>query len=147
MLYAHAASWPVGFARLVERVREVAPTHQTAAALLRDFNRPDGVAKRDAERVAAGAREDAAAYQPAQQIEQFAVTGPRAIARARQLGPAVVDYFGHAMLRLEEAASIGILEATVHLLDLRRALDLPTGGARHRLGPHRCAARADDAAG
>jgi len=30
------------------------------------------------------------------------------------------------MPRLDDVASIGILEATVHLLDLRRALDLPT---------------------
>jgi hypothetical protein len=37
----------------------------------------------------------------------------------------VVDYFGRAMLALEEAVSIGILEATVHLLDLQRALDVP----------------------
>ena len=34
----------------------------------------------------------------------------------------MVDYFGRAMLPLSEAISIGILEATVHLLDLQRAL-------------------------
>jgi hypothetical protein len=47
----------------------------------------------------------------------------------------VVDYLGLAMLRLEEAVSIGIVEATVHLLDLRRALDLtpdvPAAGLAH----------------
>ena len=47
----------------------------------------------------------------------------------------VVDYFGRAMLPLEEAVSIGILEATVHLLDLQRALgvppDLPAAGVEH----------------
>ena len=37
----------------------------------------------------------------------------------------VVDYFGRALLPLDEAVSIGILEATVHLLDLRHALDQP----------------------
>jgi hypothetical protein len=46
-----------------------------------------------------------------------------------------VDYFGQAVLRLDEAVSIGILEATVHLLDLLRALDqpadVPAGGLAH----------------
>ncbi|GAA5199191.1 hypothetical protein GCM10023322_74230 [Rugosimonospora acidiphila] len=37
----------------------------------------------------------------------------------------MVDYSGVAVLRIEEAASIGVLEAAVHLLDLRHALDLP----------------------
>jgi hypothetical protein len=61
-----------------------------------------------------------------------------AIATARQLGPVVVDYFGLAMLPLEEAVSIGILEATVHLLDLQRALgvppDVPSAGLEHTVG-------------
>jgi uncharacterized protein (TIGR03083 family) len=124
-LYAHAAAWPLGFSKLLGRVHGVEPTHPTAAALLQDFNGPDGIAKRGADQVAATARERAASRSPAQMIEQFASTGPEAIAKARQLGPVVVDYFGLAMLRLDEVASIGILEATVHLLDLRHALDLP----------------------
>jgi uncharacterized protein (TIGR03083 family) len=138
MLYAHAASWPVGFAHLVGQVRQVAPTHASAAELLGEFNRPGGIATRQADRVAAAAREDAAAYTPAQMIEQFSVTGPQAIARARELGSVVVDYFGRAMLPLEEAVSIGILEATVHLLDLQRALEVPPevpgAGLEHTVG-------------
>ena len=138
MLYAHAAGWPVGLSHLVGQVRDVRPTHATAAALLGDFNRPGGIATSQAGRVAAAAREDAATYPPAQLIEQFAVTGPQAIAGARRLGPVVVDYFGRAMLALEEAVSIGVLEATVHLLDLQRALgvppDLPAAGVEHTVG-------------
>jgi uncharacterized protein (TIGR03083 family) len=138
MLYAHAAAWPFGFSRLVGQVRDAAATHAGAAALLGDFNRPGGIATGEADRVAAGAREDAATYTPAQMIEQFAATGPQAIAAARRLGPVVVDYFGRAMLPLEEAASIGILEATVHLLDLQRALgvapDVPAAGLEHTAG-------------
>src|SRR5919204_611186 len=61
--------------------------------------------------------------------------GGRGRSRARRVGPVVVDYFGRATLPLAEAASIGILEATVHLLDLQRALgvppDVPTGGLEH----------------
>jgi uncharacterized protein (TIGR03083 family) len=135
MLYAHAASWPVGLSHLVGQVREVAPTNASAAGLLGDFNRPGGIATTQADRVAAGAREDPAAYTPAEMLEQFSVTGPKAIATARQLGSVVVDYFGRAMLPLDEAVSIGILEATVHLLDLQRALgvapDVPYAGLVH----------------
>ena len=135
MLYAHAAGWPLGFSRLVGMVRDTQPTHATAAALLRDFNRPGGIAAGEAGDVAARARETASARTRAELIEQFATTGPRAIATARRLGPVVVDYFGRALLPLEEAVGIGILEATVHLLDLQRALgappDLPAAGVEH----------------
>jgi uncharacterized protein (TIGR03083 family) len=134
-LFAHAGAWPFAFSSLVDRVREVEPTHATAALLLRDFNHPDGIATRRADQVAAGARQDATRYSTAQMIEQFASTGPLAIATARQRGPVVVDYFGLAMLRLDEAVSIGIMEATVHLLDLQRALDrspdVPADGLAH----------------
>jgi len=86
------------------------------------------------DKVAADARADAARYSTAQLVEQFASTGPQAIATARRLGPVVVDYYG-ALLRLDEAVSVGILEATVHLLDLHRALgqplDVPVEGLTH----------------
>jgi len=134
-LYAHAGSWPLAFTSLVNQARDAEPTHATAAALLRDFNTPDGSANRLRDWSAARAREDAAKYSTAQMVEQFASTGPRAIAAARQRGPVAVDYFGQAILRLDEAVSIGIMEATVHLLDLQRALgqapNVPADGLAH----------------
>jgi uncharacterized protein (TIGR03083 family) len=134
-LYAHAASWPFALRGLVGRVRETEPTHATAAALLRDFNAPDGSAHRLRDWSAAKAREDAGKFSTAQMVEQFATAGPAAIATARDLGPVAVDYFGQAILRLDEAVSIGIMEATVHLLDLQRALgrppDVPADGLAH----------------
>jgi uncharacterized protein (TIGR03083 family) len=134
-LYAHHGGWPSALSALVTRVHDVEPTHASAAALLRDFNRPDGVANTHRESTAARAREDAETYGTAAMVEQFVATGPRAIAAARSLGPVVVDYFGRAMLRLEDAVSIGVMEATVHLLDLRRALgqepDIPAAGLEH----------------
>jgi uncharacterized protein (TIGR03083 family) len=134
-LYAHAAWWPAGLSILIRRVASGEPTHATAAALLRDFNAPDGIAHRTRDKVATDARQSAATYSTAQMIEQFAGTGPQAIAAARELGPVVVDYFGQALLPLDEALSIGILEATVHLLDLQRALgepaDVPAEGLTH----------------
>jgi uncharacterized protein (TIGR03083 family) len=124
-LYAHATSWPLALAGLVGQVRDAKPTHDTAAALLRDFNNPDGVANRLRDWSAANAREDATNNSVAQLIERFTNAGPEAIATARRLGPVAVDYFGQAILRLDEAVSIGIMEATVHLLDLHRALGQP----------------------
>jgi uncharacterized protein (TIGR03083 family) len=123
-LYAHASSWPAILSALTDRVREAEPVVATAAALLRYFNAPDGIAHTMRDKVASDAHDDAARYSTAQMVERFAVTGPQAIAAARRLGPVVVDYFG-AVMRLEEAVSIGILEATVHLLDLQRALGRP----------------------
>ncbi len=124
-LYSHAAWWPTGLSMLVDSVRDAEPTHPTAVALLRDFNAPDGIANTLRDAVAADARENAVKHSTEQLVEWFAGTGPRAIATARRLGPVVIDYFGVALLRLDEAAGIGVLEATVHLLDLHRALDRP----------------------
>lgn len=124
-LYTHAGSWPLAFPGLLGQVREAEPTHATAAALLRDFNGLGGVAHRLRDWAAANAQADAEKYPTAQLIEHFAGVGPRAIAAARSRGPVVVDYFGQAVLRLEEAVSIGVMEATVHLLDLQRALGRP----------------------
>jgi uncharacterized protein (TIGR03083 family) len=135
-LYAHVGSWPFLYLPiLVGQVRDAEPTHATAAALLRDFNAPEGNANRLRDWVAAGARDDAAKYSTEQLVEQFAGAGPQALATARQLGPVAVDYFGQAILRLDEAVSIGIVEATAHLLDLRRALgqppNVPADGLAH----------------
>jgi uncharacterized protein (TIGR03083 family) len=124
-LYAHAAWWPLALSILVGQVRDAEPTHDSAAALLRDFNAPEGIANTGRDAVASTARADAAKYSTQQMIEQFADRGPAAIASARRLGPVVVDYFGMGRLRLEDAVAIGVLEATVHLLDLRRALGRP----------------------
>jgi uncharacterized protein (TIGR03083 family) len=133
-LYAHAASWPSTLSALTDRVSEAKPVVTTAAALLRYFNAPDGIAHTMRDKVASDAHDDAARYSTAQMVERFTMTGPQAIAAARRLGPVVVDYFG-AVMRLEEAVSIGILEATVHLLDLQRALgrpaEVPAEGLTH----------------
>jgi len=122
-LWAHAAGWPFAFATLVGRVTPAEPTHETAAALLADFNRPEGIATTMRDQVAASGRSDAEQYRIEQMVSQFSDTGPAAIKAARSLGEVRVDYFGRAVLPLSEAVTIGIVEATVHLLDLQRALD------------------------
>ncbi|MFI5896678.1 maleylpyruvate isomerase N-terminal domain-containing protein [Actinoplanes sp. NPDC051513] len=134
-LWAHSAAWPFGFSILVGRVTDAPATHATAAALLGEFNVPDGIANTTRDRVADSGREDAEKYTVEQLVDQFATTGPHAIAQARQLGDVSIDYFGRAVLPLGEAVSIGILEATVHLLDVQRALghepDVPADGLAH----------------
>jgi uncharacterized protein (TIGR03083 family) len=134
-LYAHAVLWPYLLSVLVNQVRDAEPTHATAAALLREFNLPDGLAHSTRGKVATDARAAAEQYGTAQMVEQFAGAGPRGIAAARGLGDVVVDYVGLAMLRLDEAIGIGVLEATVHLLDLQRALGqepaVPAEGLAH----------------
>ncbi|WP_203728841.1 maleylpyruvate isomerase N-terminal domain-containing protein [Paractinoplanes durhamensis] len=134
-LWAHAAGWPFGFSMLVGRVTDDKPTHPVAADLLREFNEPGGIANSSRDQVAAAARDDAAKYTIEQLVGQFAGTGPEAITAARYLGPVTVDYFGRAVLPLAEAVSIGVVEATVHLLDVQRALgrtpDVPEAGLAH----------------
>ncbi|GIJ45193.1 hypothetical protein Val02_20790 [Virgisporangium aliadipatigenens] len=133
-LYAHHGAWPSMLAHVVTQVRDAAPTH-TAASLLRALNAPGGIAHSRRDAVASGAHEDAAAYTTAQALGQFTGVGPRAIEEARTRGPVTVDYLGIGLLRLDEAVSVGIMEATVHLLDLRRALDIepdvPHAGLAH----------------
>ncbi|MDR7274757.1 maleylpyruvate isomerase family mycothiol-dependent enzyme [Catenuloplanes atrovinosus] len=121
-LFAHLAAWPHGFAHMLNLVRPDEPTHPTATALLRDLNRPGGLAALQAPRVAQGARDASQQYTTEQLTSAFAEIGPAAIEGARRLGPVVVDYFGIARLTLAEAAGIGVVESTVHLLDLQRAL-------------------------
>ena len=121
-LWAHSAGWPFFFSILVGRVTDEPATHDTAAALLAEFNVPDGVANTMRDQVAASGREEAAKYTIEQLVGQFTTTGPEAIEVARGLGDVRVDYFGRAVLPLAEAVGIGILEATIHLLDVQRAL-------------------------
>jgi uncharacterized protein (TIGR03083 family) len=133
-LYAHHGGWPLTLSRLVDRVRDEPPTYATAADVLRRFNAPDGVAHTARGRIAARAREDAAAHPIDEMVGQFTDVGPRAIEAARRLGPVVVD-LGGPVLRIEDAVSVGVIEATVHLLDLLRALgrepDVPAAGLAH----------------
>ncbi len=123
-LYVHAGIWPVWLTALLGRVSDQQPTHTDVAALLRDFNAPDGIATRMRDQVAASARDTAAESTTEELVARFAETGPRAVTLARERGPVVVDYFGQGLLPLDEAAGIGVLEGTVHLLDLHDALGI-----------------------
>ncbi|HET6483951.1 MAG TPA: maleylpyruvate isomerase N-terminal domain-containing protein [Actinoplanes sp.] len=123
-LFAHASPWPHWLTYVLTQVRSTPPTHETAADLMRAFNAPDGVATLARQSVADRAVADAATHTPEEMIDAFATVGPQALAAARSSGDVVVDYLGTGVLRLDEVLTIGIVEATVHLLDLQRALGL-----------------------
>src|SRR3954451_12534281 len=59
-LYAHAAMWPATLSALIERVQDAEPAVPKAAALLRYFNAPGGIAHTMREETATDAREEAA---------------------------------------------------------------------------------------
>ncbi|MCY1143520.1 maleylpyruvate isomerase N-terminal domain-containing protein [Actinoplanes sp. Pm04-4] len=124
-LFAHASAWPRWLSYIVTQERDTPPTHASAAALLRDFNLPDGAANLSRQTTADKAVADAGKYTTAEMIASYTEVGPRALSAAHDLGNVVVNYLGMANLHLDEALSIGILEATVHMLDLQRALELP----------------------
>jgi hypothetical protein len=124
-LFAHASAWPRWLSYIVTQERDTPPTHASAAALLRDFNLPDGAANVARQATADKAVADAGKYTTAEMIASYTEVGPLALNAARDLGSVVVNYLGMANLHLDEALSIGILEATVHMLDLQRALELP----------------------
>ncbi|MBL7257519.1 maleylpyruvate isomerase family mycothiol-dependent enzyme [Paractinoplanes lichenicola] len=134
-LYAHAAKWPHWLAYVATQTRDDPPTHESTAGLLKDFNAPDGVATRHRSQTAEAAVDDAAQFTPEQLTAAFADVGPRSLDAARDLGDSVVDYFGTGRLRIGEVLGIGIVEATVHLLDLQRALgeppSVPAAGLAH----------------
>jgi Mycothiol maleylpyruvate isomerase N-terminal domain len=99
----------------------------TAADVLRQFNAPGGVAHSLAKVVADAAVADAARYSTAELIGRFRITAPQTVALLRDSGPAKILPWpaANAPVRLDEVLRIAVMEATVHLLDLLRALDRP----------------------
>lgn len=134
-LFAHTAQWPHWLGHVAIQVCDSPPTHESTADLLRAFNAPDGLANRNRNDVAARAVDAAEQFTTEQMTAAFAVLGPQSLDAVRGLGDAVVDYLGTARMRVGEVLGIGIVEATVHLLDLQRALgeppSVPAAGLAH----------------
>lgn len=122
-LYPHHSSFPAVLASPATSDEKTSPVG--AAHVLRGFNAPGGEAHTMASAVAERATTASTKHTPAELVEQFAVNGPRAIATLRAAEPAQpvpwVDY----VMPLAEVVRIALLEATVHLLDLQRALGQP----------------------
>lgn len=98
----------------------------TAATLLRRFNAPDGVAHALAPAIADHEVQEAASHTRAELVGRFVTHAPGAV---EHLGAGssdlIIPWVGVAVLPLVEALRVLLMEATVHLLDVLRALDLP----------------------
>ena len=124
-LYAHHSSFPVVLVSPATTDETAAPVD--AAEVLRGFNAPGGEAHTRAATVANRAAKVSAEHSPAELVDRFATNGPRAIAALRAADPAQPVPWVDNVVPLAEVVRIALLEATVHLLDLERALDrMPT---------------------
>lgn len=123
-LYAHAGRWPVGFRRFVQApVFDEPPAFRSGAALLAYFNQPGGLAATSASAVANSSAADASAHPTDVLVARFAEAGPGALAVAAGLGPDEhLRYAGLVTVTVCCALEVGVVESTVHLLDLRAAL-------------------------
>ena len=124
-VYAHASLFPLHLSTPpTAPADEPVGTPVTAVQLLRQFNTPTGVATTMATTNADNAVTDAAQHSRAQIVERFTVHGPRAIRGLLTTAATTVGPWPHsgATITLVEALRIVVLEATVHLLDVQRAL-------------------------
>ena len=122
-LYAHAGRWPVGFRRFVQAPVFDEPAFRSGAALLAHFNQPGGLATTSASAVAKSSADDAAAHATEVLVARFADAGPAALATVADLGPDEhLRYAGLLTVTVCGALEVGVVESTVHLLDLRAAV-------------------------
>ncbi|MBN6039835.1 maleylpyruvate isomerase N-terminal domain-containing protein [Amycolatopsis sp. 195334CR] len=131
-LYAHHSAMPRDLHAAEAPAGEPEGEVMTAVAALRRFNTEGGLAATAGPAVADEAVTDAAATGRHAMIERFTVLGPLVLDRLRAAGPEPrAVWRPGVVLPLSEAVRIVLLEATVHLLDVRRALgqapDAPAG--------------------
>jgi uncharacterized protein (TIGR03083 family) len=126
-VYAHYSAFPLNLSTLPPPSDSPIGEPVTAVEILRRFNAPDGVAHTMAGTVADGAVTDAAAHTRRELADRFRVHGPRALNRLRHTKATAAGPWPHsgAVITPVEALRIVLLEATVHLLDIQRALDHP----------------------
>ncbi|MGC7096237.1 maleylpyruvate isomerase N-terminal domain-containing protein [Amycolatopsis lurida] len=122
-LYAHHSAMPRDLHAAGTPAGEPEGAVLTAAAALRRFNSEGGLAATAGPEVADEAVADAAATSRRALVERFTVLGPPVLDRLRAAGPDLrAVWRPGVVLPLAEAVRIVLLEATVHLLDVRRAL-------------------------
>lgn len=126
--YAHVTMFPPAIVQSAQWPSSSKPlTHATAGELLRDWNRPGGLAHQSAEHVAEAATQDERSTE--ELVEQFATVGPHAIEVLRTTDlTRPLDYAGDTVLPQGEIARIVVLESVVHYFDIAAALDLPRPG-------------------
>lgn len=126
-LYAHHSAFPLALSAPLPPRDDPMGEPVTAGEILRGFNAPDGVAHTMAGTVADHALSQAAALTRNELVDRFGVHGPCALQRLRQAEATLVVPWpaSRKVIMLGEALRIVVMEATVHLLDVRRALGQP----------------------
>jgi hypothetical protein len=120
-LVAHVCPDPAMFDMLAQAVVDEPAALTDAAAMLRRFNEPDGIAHTSAEGLADRALADAANLTPEDAINRF--TKCARILRARPMPEnTVITYPTVGTTTLAVIAEMAVMEATVHLLDLTDAV-------------------------
>jgi uncharacterized protein (TIGR03083 family) len=123
-LYAHHSVFPAALAALPQAA---APTARPVAAsdVLRAFNARDGVAVVKADVIAGHAVSQAAGNPAEVLVDRFGAGGPAAVEALRAADPAAPVPWATFAVTLNEVLRIAVMEASVHLLDLQRALGQP----------------------
>jgi uncharacterized protein (TIGR03083 family) len=126
-LYAHHSQFLLAMSAPPPPAPEIPGQPQSAVQVLRAFNAPAGAARTAAPAVADQAAREAAKHQPAELTKRFTALGPVVIRRLRTARPDLVVPWPPAPsgVMLSEGLRIILLEATVHLLDVQRALGQP----------------------
>jgi uncharacterized protein (TIGR03083 family) len=136
-LYAHHSQFLLALSAPPPPAPEASGQPQTAVQVLRAFNAPGGAARTAGPAVADQAAREAAQHQPFELAGRFTRLGPVIIRRLRTARPDLVVPWPPAPsgVTLGEGLRIMLLEATVHLLDVQRALgqlpDLPGTAMAH----------------
>ena len=126
-VYGHVSMFPVAMSAPPPVLDELVGKPLTAVEVLRRFNAPGGVASTMAKTNADTAVREAAQHTRAHLVDRFTVHGSRALDGLRKIAPTMVVPWplSGGVMTLVEALRIVLLEATVHLLDVQRALDRP----------------------
>jgi uncharacterized protein (TIGR03083 family) len=129
-LYAHHSQFLLAMSAPpppAPQVSQVSGQPQSAVQVLRAFNAVGEVASTAAPAIADQAAREAAQHQPAELVQRFTEFGPVVIRRLRTARPDLVVPWPPTPsgVLLSEGLRIVLLEATVHLLDVQRALGLP----------------------
>lgn len=123
-LYAHHSQFLLALSAPPPPAPEASGQPQTAVQVLWALNAPGGMASTAAPAVADQAVREAAQHKSAELAERFTRLGPAVIERLRTARPHLVVPWAAAPsgITLGEALRIVLMEATVHLLDVQRAL-------------------------
>ncbi len=134
-VYAHHSGFPVAFTAPAPPPPASDDVQVSdAVAVLRGFNADRDQAEQLASGVADHAVAEAAQHATRDLVGRFIDVAPAAIAALREANPNTLLPWGPFVVPLAEGVRIVLLEATVHLLDVQRALarepDVPPAALR-----------------